>query len=489
MNSDLVFQNLLDLVHKHWDARKAEIHKYWDFYNGDNQRWYLPQFDGEDYQDYSDRLRKSVVENHCRGLNNTATGYLYGKGEKISRRAEDSKLQEILNERIWKTNHMWSFHLERALMQSVTGFSIIALDFVDMRTSLPFVNKSKEDFSQYGSVKYRIMDSSDTMPLSRAEDSTMLGGILKYYKVDNASGLTAFDRLNYKTFETNEVIEFIDDKVWLKWVDEALVTENGNVNIYGDVRIPFVLFRNPGDPKALEGDPDHADVIPLNIDLNERSNDDRNVISYHSFPIIMFLNGGKMPKNWKRGPSTGLEFDGDGKAEYLTWDNVIEASKERGDKLRQAMNRVSGYSDISQGSTENLGSVRSGAGLKTLFINDMLSTMTRQAFAQVGEQWLIASTAKILEYWTDLEFESYESEVAFPEDFIGIDEWLRWQIDRDKMDAGVLGTDEVVKKEHPELLTEEEIRARIDTNQTYIRPTYQSRKEESPDIKSLEQEV
>ena len=484
----IVLRNLLDIIHKHWSERKSEIEKYWDFYLGNMQK-YLPRFEGEDVDDYIDRINDAVVENHCKQTCNVAVAYLYARGDKIQRRAEDERLQQLLKDRIWKTNHMWSFSLDRTLVQSVTGFSVVALEFVDSRTGSPFRSTApKSELREYGTIRYRVLPSVDTMPLPRAEAPSELGGILRHYQSDNFSGLSAFDRLNYKEFKTYDVIEFIDDEVWLKWIDEKL-EEEGAVNPFGDVRIPFVLFRNPGDPMALEGEPDHADAIPLNVDLNERLNDDRMVISHHSLPVIKFLRGAKMPSNWKRGPNSGLEFEGDGDAEYLTWDNVIEASLKRSDTLRQAITRVGGYSDISKGDTERIGQVRSGAGLRTLFLNDMLSTMMRQAYAQKGEMDLIRATARMWEYYTGEKFDSYESEVHFPEDFIGIDEWLRWQIDRDKMDAGILGPDEVLKKERADLITDQQIMDRLKKNRTLVRPTRQSRKEEEPDIKSMEQEL
>jgi hypothetical protein len=240
----------------------------------------------------------------------------------------------------------------------------------------------------------------------------------------------------------------------------------------------------------LEGTPDHKDAIPLNSDLNERLNDDRNVIRYHSFPIIVF-NNTRPSEEWRRGPNSALYIEGesDGKIEYLVWDNELEASKEFKEQLRKSMINVSGFSATSFGDTENLGQVRSGPALKTLFTNDAISIFLKRSEAEKAEKWLIWATAKMYERHSGEQFENYNAEIMFPEDTFGIDELLRAQIDALKIAARTKGIDEIVAEEHPEL-TAEEIDERIKKSNSLAELSEEMKvqRQKTPEESQLEQE-
>lgn len=466
---ELVLHNITEIQNKYWVGRRNEIARKWDFFRGAHSR-YMPRFKGETPEDYYERTKDSIYENLCKATSYIATTYLYGSGE-IGRRCEDEEAQGILQNRIYVTNRMKSLMFDAALMASVTGFAPIALELVDIETGKPFEKGvGSRAISKRASIKYKLLDSADTMPLPRADDVRQLGAILRIYDSDNFSGSSTFDRLRFQKYVNFEVIEFIDDARWLRWIKEGtewveVEVAPGGINPYGDITVPFMIFKNPGDPMILEGESDLEDVIPLNIDLNERINDDRNVISYHSFPILKMLKGAQMPDNFKRTVSSALEFAGDQDAAYLTWSNEIEASERHQLNLRNGAFLASGMGALSRGALkDSIGQIRSGAALRTLFQADILTILRKQIFADLAERWLIKSTLKMLEKHTNLKFNSYESEITFPEDFLGIEELLKVQAQTAKMESAIESLFDIIKREHPELVTDAEVWAKVREN-------------------------
>jgi hypothetical protein len=228
-------------------------------------------------------------------------------------------------------------------------------------------------------------------------------------------------------------------------------------NPYGNISIPFTVFRNYGDPMYLEGESDIANMIPLQSALNEIMTDDKATISYHSFPILKFLNDAKMPSNWVRKPNSGLEFSGSGDAQYLVWDNVLEASDKFKEKLRSSMTVVSGVSQISRGNASEIGQVRSGAGLKTLFQSDINAIGLKIPHFKRAERDLVYSTVKMWEKETGESLGDFTCEVSFPQDFVGLDRLLEAQVNQIDVQQGLSSIREIVKGKHPEAISEDEI--------------------------------
>lgn len=473
---------LLENIESYWHHRKNEMIKRWDFYYGDPQRMYLPRFPGEDDYEYVSRQDSATIENHCGKTCDVLVGYLYGQPNCQSRikvRALDDNgnivesIQKLLQHNIWRNNDIDSFRIDVALMVSVTGYAVIHKEFVDKRTMLPFDKKaSKEDKKKYGTIRYDLFDSVDTMPIPKISETgeiypRLLGSIIRMYSTDNYSGNRYIDRINNKRYTVENRLEAFDDKEFRRLIiTDGVLDRNTDTkssvsepNPYGDIRVPFTVFRNYGDPMYLEGESDIANMISLQSALNEVTTDDKATISYHSFPVLTLNKGAKLPSNFVRKVNSVLEFDGDGTAEYLTWDNVLEASAKFKEEVRTNMTVVSGVSQLSRGNASGVGQVRSGAGLKTLFQADVNCISLKIPHFKKAEKELVYSTIKMWEFETGESFGDFTCEVEFPEDFVGLDKLINAQTEQIELTQGVESLREVIKETHPEFTSEAEVDA------------------------------
>jgi hypothetical protein len=212
----------------------------------------------------------------------------------------------------------------------------------------------------------------------------------------------------------------------------------------------------------LEGTSDLDQMITLQTALNEGINDDKNAIEYHSFPLLLLTGGGKLPSNFIRKVNSGLELDTGQDAKYLTWNNVLGASKAFKDDIRKQMTVVSGVSEISRGSSDAIGQVRSGAGLKILFQADINAIALKIPYFREAEIKLALST---LDMWTAETGESFGDdlyvEVDFPEDFVGLDELLKAQIRQIDIADGVSTIRDAIRSNLPNASSEDEIDQKV----------------------------
>lgn len=467
------FKEILTGVREVWPSRKMDLMKKWDFYYGDSQRFYLPRYAGETTEEYNDRVRNATVENHCQKTCDVLVGYLYGQPKAESRvavRAEkDEKLlgrhNEILED-CREYNNFDALRIDIALMVSVTGFALVYHEFVDKRTGLPFPsNTSKDEKKEYGVVRYELFDSVDSMPLPYVSPQAyvyprILGGVARYYSLELGAS-SYFDRILNKRVYTDDYFELFDEtgmkRARVETGEEQPISTEPNE--YGNINYWFTLFRNYGDPMYLEGRSDIDQIIPLQNELNELANDDRTTIAYHSFPILKMLKGAKMPPNFIRKANSVLEFDGDQDADYLTWDNVLEASQKRQESIRRQMTVTSGVSQLSRGNAEDVGQVRSGPGLKTLFQADINAVGVKIPYFVQAEKHVAEYTLKMWEFQTGESMGEFEICVEFPEDFVGIDELLKAQTEQIEVQEGMESLREIIKEKHPEIGSEEEIDA------------------------------
>jgi len=451
--------------------------KRWNFYYGDGQRGYISKFEGESNEEYSNRVANATVENHCAKTCDVLVSYLYGQPNSKNRiivRVLDKegkineKAQDFLQENIWHNNDIDSFRVDVGLMTSVTGCGVVHKEFVDKRTMLPFAADAKrEDKIKYGTIRYDLFDTVDTMPMPLITSSgvvypRMLGAIIRLYNIDNFSGISILDRLLQKTYAEDEILEVFDgQKFWrgklVPGPDRVEVLAN-TPNQYGNINIPFTVFRNYGDPMYLEGISDLDQMIPLQNVLNEGLNADKAAIEYHSYPLLVLTGGAKLPSNFIRKVNSGLEMDINQDVKYLTWDNVLEASQVFKESVRKQMTVVSGVSQVSRGNAESIGQVRSGAGLKILFQADINAVALKIPYFREAEKRLVYSTLAMWEQETGESFgEDYFCEVEFPADFVGLDELLKAQTEQIEIANATRSIREAILDKHPELTSEEDV--------------------------------
>lgn len=501
---------LLLEIKEYWSTRKQSLLKNWEFYYGDPQRYYLNRFSGETEEEYQSRVNSAMIENHCAKTCDVLVGYIYGKptgDSRITVRAVDAdgklipELQKVLKNNIWRYNKMDSFRIDVALMASVCGYAPVHKEFVDSRTMLPFgVAASSSDKAKYGTIRYDLFDAVDTMPVPRVYNGEiygrMLGAVVRHYSRDNFSGNSYYDRILNKRYQPEDVLEVYEDETIRRSIysGEAEIETNMQTqkNKYGNINYLFTIFRNYGDPMYLEGESDLSQIMHLQIALNELLNDDKATIAYHSFPILKITHGGKLPPNFIRKVNSAIELDQEQDASYLTWDNTLEASDKFKESIRLNMTVTSGVSQLSRGNSANVGQVRSGAGLKTLFQADINAVGLKLPYFEDAEKHLAETSLRMYAKETGLKLpEDWMIDVCFAEDFVGLDELLKAQVEQLEVTTGTESLREVIKEKHPEVTSEEEIDAILkqvmDERKKLAQQQAQVKKPESTQAKSNQQ--
>lgn len=469
------YSSVANEIKEYWYTRKTTLLKYWDFYQGDNQRYYLDRFEGESENEYSTRVLGATVENHCAKTCDVLVSYLYGQPESASRvtvRVVDENgkiiedLQRVLH-KIWEYNELDALRIDIALMASVTGLAVVYKEFVDSRTGKQFPKTAPaEERAKFGTIKYQLFDTVDTLPLPYVDDNSVvhprvLGAIVRFYESDNFTGISALDRLLQKRYASEEWLEVYDSKQFMR-SRIATGTPKPEIvdqvsNPYKDVTVPFTMFRNYGDPMFLEGQSDLAQMISLQNTLNAVLNDDKMVIDYHSFPILVMMGGAKLPPNFVRKVNSVLEADINQDVKYLTWDNVLEASDTFKESIRKQMTVTSGVGQLSRGNAMDIGQVRSGAGLKTLFQADINTIALKVPHYKKAEKELATSTLKMWAADTKNTLPYFEIQVDFPADFVGVDKLLSAQVEELEIANATRSPRDIIKSKYPGLLSEGDV--------------------------------
>jgi hypothetical protein len=495
------YSSVANEIKEYWYTRKTTLLKYWDFYQGDNQRYYLDRFEGESEQEYNTRVLGATIENHCAKTCDVLVSYLYGQPESTSRVTvrvvdKDGKiiedLQRVLHQ-IWEHNEIDALRIDVGLMASVTGLAVVYKEFVDSRTGRPFPKTAPvADKAKYGVVEYQLFDTVDTMPLPAVDDqnvvrSRKLGAIVRFYESDNFTGISTLDRLLQKRFASEEWLEVYDSKSFMRSrivsgkAEPEIVSQQ--TNPYGDVNIPFTVFRNYGDPMFIEGQSDLAQMISLQNTLNAVVNDDKMVIDYHSFPILVLMGGAKLPPNFVRKVNSVLEADVNQDMKYLTWDNVLEATDVFKESLRKQMTVTSGVGQMSRGNAEDIGQVRSGAGLKTLFQADINTIALKVPHFKKSEKELAASTLRMYAAQVGMELPYFEIQVEFPADFVGVDKLLQAQVEELEISNATRSPRDIVKAKYADLKSEGDVDRIIEEAVDHLEDVAEAKKPPDPQIK------
>lgn len=509
-NRQLGENNILNDLKNWFQYHQQNIIENWWWYGG-YHNYFLQRFPGEEERDYLARVQNATVENHVQPVIDIMVANLYSKTNPpkryVTRDEEpDEELNDILERVVWNHNGE-DLDDAKALTALVTGYAIIQREFLDIRTDLPFpLGASPIDKVKYGYIKKQCLDTTFAVPLPRIRENGMkedseVGAILFIADSDNFAGSIEVMGLMGNEFARQQVVEFVDDKYWLRWIKEDGTNEwkqqsvnTGskfqNRNQFGRVTIPFSVYRNTGDPFSVEGETEVRGIKGLNAEINELSNGDRDVITYHQYPILMGLNGAKLPENFVRTKNSALELEKkDAKFEYLTWDGNLEESRLRQEALRQVVSQVKGVGLLSRGFMKEIGQIRSGPPLKALFTSDR-STMARKfKYFSKGEAqdmkadllYYQAMTGADLGITPEVKFHC-----DFGDDFLGLDTLLNAEIQALKAQSGTEDIVTIMREVHPDW-TDAEIESALKKSEKYLSS---SRKgpSQSPDKKASQQQ-
>jgi len=460
------FKELVSYVNSVVATRNVELRVFEDFYEGgDRQKVYIRKFDKETDDEYNRRIDKSIVANRCRRVVQKGAQMLYSTPPE--RRMEDDDANERMM-RVWRFNNVLNgyFHSNVAVAGGIYGYQVVRNIYVRSDNKNPV--HAKTGASDDNEVWYIPLHPLLTIPIPRGDKQDEMGAIIL---------LTMENQVNplIPNTEIPQVvnIQFIDDDRWLQW--NVRVDNNGreisgdpvdvvfgrqvNKNPYGDVNIPFTLYRNPGDTGfVLDGTSDLTDMVEPQMSYNEALSDDGHVIAGNAFPILLFT-GLEIQKDFKRSPgqvmSTRKE-DADGK--FITWDSDLAASAKFEDRLEEVMREVSGYSPISDGRLDSIGQVRN---LRGAMVPEILTIEEKQVYYGMGEQEQARATLKIIEWHAGGDYENKVLHISYSDSFVPVDELTRVEAESIAIKTGVENLRDVVKRRNPELETDEEIDQKV----------------------------
>lgn len=508
-NRKLESWSQVDDVEAIFQRHQQAIIENWYMYYG-LHNLFLRRFQQEDDSSFGQRVSQSTIENHVKPIINLMASYLYPEKTSIKRWIErdgdvDVALNKFMRDSVWNHNKFYELDYGKALNCFVSGFTIVAKNLYDIRTNKefgPFISNTEK--SEFGYIKKELVDSSKALPLPFVDENGVvydnrLGAIVFYTKSDNYVGIPKLmDLLNIRRNEV-EKLEYIDDKVWLRWIKTSTsqdwvqinVSEgspNQNKNPFGDIRVPFTIYKNTGDPFLLVGNSEVDNLKSINLAINELGSGDDSTIRYHSFPILTAMKGASIPSNFIRTKDAILEDKSkNGEYKYLTWDNKLEASQKRQEDLRRILSNTSGISLIGRGFLKDIGQIRSGPPLKALFTSDRSVMNTKFAVFRDSEEEDMKSDIRYFDFVCKTNHKLDKTitfHAEYEKDFLGIDALLEAEINQIKANYGEDVRD-ILKGEHPDW-TETEIESSAKKYEM-MKKEQSKPKTQSPEKKSAQQ--
>lgn len=465
---DPFFKEVIEIVNHVLTTRNWDLKVYHDFYEGgDAQKAYFIKFEDENEAEFHRRLDQSVVVNKCKGVILKSARALYAI-HPPERRMEDDAAHERMMD-VWEYNNFFNglFALNVAIDVGRYGFAVVQNMYVDRKTKMPIFHRTGSNLSS--EVLYIHQQSPLCIPIPRRGNPTEMGAMIRLH-YDDPDSLTGFVMR-----DDSEVkwVEYIDDEKWWLWRVEIRQRSFGDdiimgtripvrfgpnftdQNPYGNVNVPFTLFRNSGETSHdIWGDSDLADIIGPQTKYNETLSDDGHVIAQNTFPIL-FGKGLTFPSNWKRGPGDTLDTNNtEADIKYVTWDTDLEASSNFEDRLERQIREVAGYSPIIDGDLRAIGQVRN---LRGAMLPELLTVNHKQIAFAHAEQSLAEATLSVIEWHENVEYPDKKMDINFSDDFIPIDDLTKAETLAIELNAGIENLRDEIRRRHPELETDEEI--------------------------------
>ena len=421
-----VYKNVLKVVEAK-AITSVQIAKYWDYYNNDFEQ-YLSRRLEETPEDFQERLRYFVKENHCRRTANIATSFLYGNI--VGRHAQTDYAQNLLR-KTWKATQVVKFLKNAALMSSVTGFATI----------IPHIVMAYLDGEIQKVVSWELVDSSDAIPIPDAVNPSMLAGLIVTKTIE-----TLMDS------QPREAVTFYSGFDVFQWSDNKLIG-------YYKSPIPaselICILTNPGDPMLLTGKSDIEDIASLNENLNKILTNMNLITDYYSDPILK-LTGASLPNNWKKTANAVMELDDGADADFLTWDANVEGMEIMAKSSRSQIPIISGISSLSRSDLTNIGQIRTTGGIETAFKTDIETIRLKQIDAKSFDEQLHRVT---LELYKTMEYRipdpTVEVDFKSPERIIiraGLEEAEAQTME---FNIGKMSPEDLYREMHPDSSIEE----------------------------------
>jgi len=486
-SADPLFDKIVELTNFVLAGRNWEFKMFTDFFEGgDAQKTYFTRFEKETDEEYYRRLDQSVVINKARGAVLKGARSLYAISQP-ERRMEDETAQERMQD-TWKFNgiHTGMFHLDLAVEIGKYGFAVAQNIYVDKKNRAPVFHNPGPAGRKSNEVLYVLQQSPLMIPIPRRDRKTEMGAIIRMtMKADD-------EPFNIGASQSKDIgyIELVTDYMWVMWQVDfnrsmfGRDTLTGNrvpvrfgpgyedMNPYGDVNVPFTLYRASNDSKLkIWGVSDLSDILEPQTHYNQVLSDDGHVIANNTFPIL-FAKGLSLKDDWRRGPndtvsSTNVQSD----MGYVTWDANLEASAAHEDRLERSMREVSGHSPVIDGDLRNIGQVRN---LRGAMMPELMSVNHKQIAMADGETEHARATLEMIEFHEETGYPDKAMDIVFGEDFIPVDDLTSAETDLIRLSSGVKNLLDLIRRENPEF-TSEEVSAKLEETLGLLKRTAETK--------------
>lgn len=376
--------------------RLHRIKEAWNFYEG--YHW----------EGIDDLDSPQVTFNYCRPFVNKYVSFEFGKGfviktsnaiedigvtvddKKIETKVEDNNgdgtvnnkdletpkklvektVNDFLND-VWRNNKKEELCVEIGQTKSISGDAWVKISF-----------ESPEDlndpFGEYpkGRIRLTCPPTQYIFPTFNPHDRNKLDSILLMYPIEKPreSGLL---------FKRTSVTTVLYKEVWTE--DEILVYEGKELidrmdNPYSV--IPFVQIKNFPIAGRTYGMSDLEDLIPLNVELNQKRSDISEIIDYHSAPVTC-VYGAKIGNLEKGANKVWGGLPKDAKVTNLELQGDLTASTNYTNTLKTAMCEIGGVPETVLGGASAISNT-SGVALQYMNLPLIERTKIKRTCTQSG---------------------------------------------------------------------------------------------------------
>ena len=440
-NANRVAESVIKEVEKERVARKVDVKKNWDLFQGDHEKYFKIR-KNEDDQVFKYRKEHASILNYCQFIVNLGAKFAYGRPEKVRRRFSkdvDKTETEDKMRRMENLIGIQSFMLTTKRYAGIFGEQAIRFLPIDERTNKKATGRATKTTYPFP----MLLDPLLTFPL-RNQWGGLDAIVIKDSYTDHVTGLTV---------DTKELV--VDDSRWY-WENNVLI--NAERNLYA-LNEEFYVFINTDLRK------DDIQVIGnLQIRLDEAWTDAAHFFERHGWPqMVSKVDLKDVVHNpnyvWEISPESdnGKVTDEIG---FLTWDGKIEDALKYLDMIESSILKLSSTAAIATGDLKSIGQLRSGAALVTAYGPSIQGATEKQVIWDRNEVGFFNALAA---FDSRLRNESVEDrypdlfvQIDFPQDFVPGEELVRAEIDVMEMNSHVTTLREIIRRKNP-TLTEEKI--------------------------------
>lgn len=372
----------------------------WKMYQG--VQWRNRRLDGE----------PQITVNYCKAFVDKGVAFLMGKGFNINVKTNALSITKPVLDEVWEDNHKELIGLDMAQSGGVTGNAWVK---VAVETFDEEENPDMAELYPKGRIRIIVLPTYSTFPVWHAHDRDKMIACNIIYPIEveqrKPNGNAERVKIWYREEITPKVIReyFNGDKV-----DER-------ENKLGE--IPVVRIKNLPLSGSSLGISDLQDIVPLQVEFNNKATDISDIINYHAGPITI-VQGAKVSNLEKGARKVWGGLPKDAKVFNLTLETDLKAATNYLELIKTAMFELAHMPEDAFGKKMNISNT---SGVALHIKNQPLMEVTRTKWVTYGEgirnvNRLILKYAKLLEYpgFNIDEFEKlsplekYWSQVEFP---------------------------------------------------------------------------